>query len=318
MRPYPRLRFGETFGLLPVGERLAQAKIAVFGDPHVPKTRVGLSSLAVLRPRLSLQMWFRRLRADRRVPISNLVNRTPTPPEDGWSVRFTQVRDFRGGALSYDSHNGTDFAVPVGTVVVAAADGVVSRVLNEFHRGGLKVFVDHGRGVVTSSNHLARALVAEGTRVRRGDPIALAGVSGIDNVLFFPWTVPHVHWNVFLDGRHTDPFAEVGSDEVSMWAGGEPLPPGAASVNEPYEPSGLDEPALRDCAASCRDPARRARLAAIPDPVVLAAELLSETTYFPTRYERRPPPYLESHPRRPVLSLPFREEDYVGAWLPPV
>jgi murein DD-endopeptidase MepM/ murein hydrolase activator NlpD len=28
------------------------------------------------------------------------------------------------------------------------------------NRGGLKVFIDHGRGVVTTSNHLGRALVS--------------------------------------------------------------------------------------------------------------------------------------------------------------
>ncbi len=76
----------------------------------------------------------------------NLFNRTPTPLEDGWSVRKTQVTDFRGGTLTYDSHNGTDFAVPVGTVVVAPAPGKVLRISSEFNRGGLKVFLDHGRG----------------------------------------------------------------------------------------------------------------------------------------------------------------------------
>ena len=35
------------------------------------------------------------------------------------------ARDFLGTQLTYDSHNGTDFAIPLGTVVVAAAPGVV-------------------------------------------------------------------------------------------------------------------------------------------------------------------------------------------------
>ena len=83
-------------------------------------------------------------------------------------MRVTQVRDFRGGTLTYDSHNGTDFAVPVGTEVLAAAPGRVFRVSNEFHRGGLKVFIDHGAGLITTSNHLARSLVRPGDVVRVG------------------------------------------------------------------------------------------------------------------------------------------------------
>jgi murein DD-endopeptidase len=154
-----------------------------------------------------LRTWLGRRRADRRVPIYNLFNRTPTPIADGWSVRKTQVRDFRGGTLTYDSHNGTDFAVPPGTIVVAAAPGRVLRVSSEFNRGGLKVFVDHGRGLVTTSNHLGRALVRDGDLVRRGQPIALSGASGIDMFLMFPWNVPHVHFNVWLNGEPVDPFA---------------------------------------------------------------------------------------------------------------
>ena len=48
---------------------------------------------------------------------------------------------------------GADFAVPPGTVVVAAAAGRVLRVSSEFHRGGLKVFVDHGRGLLAHFPH---------------------------------------------------------------------------------------------------------------------------------------------------------------------
>ena len=75
------------------------------------------------------------------------------------------MEDFRGHELTYDSHNGTDFAVPVGTRVTAAADGEVIRVSNEFHRGGLKLFIDHGCGVVTSYNHLATVEVAAGDSI---------------------------------------------------------------------------------------------------------------------------------------------------------
>ena len=59
-------------------------------------------------------------------------------------MRKTQVRDFRGGTLTYDSHNGTDFATAPGTVIVAPAAARVVLVVSEFHRGGLKLLLDHG------------------------------------------------------------------------------------------------------------------------------------------------------------------------------
>lgn len=57
--------------------------------------------------------------------------------------------------------------------------GVVLRVASELLRDGLKVFIEHGRGVVTTSDHLGRSLVSQGQRVRRGEPVALSGSSGV-------------------------------------------------------------------------------------------------------------------------------------------
>ena len=73
-------------------------------------------------------------------------------------MKKTQVADFRGRDLTYDSHNGTDFAIPVGTRVLTAAAGRVVRQVSEFNRGGLKLFVDHGQGLMTCYAHLARPL----------------------------------------------------------------------------------------------------------------------------------------------------------------
>jgi murein DD-endopeptidase len=299
----------ETFGLDPLPLRAREAWLAVRGDARVPPTRFGLSSLGVLHPALSVKTWLGGRRRDRRVPISNLFNRTPTPLEQGWSVRRTQVRDFRGGTLTYDSHNGTDFAVPVGTVVVAAAPGRVLRVSSEFNRGGLKVFVDHGDGLVTTSNHLARALVAVGDRVDRGQPIALSGYSGIDALVAFPWSVPHVHLNVWLDGAYVDPFAAPG--EASLWLDGEPRPAG------PGEPRGAAETAWDEASIAagidaCLDAELRRSLAREPDPARRAMDLLFHASYYPTRFAARPALYRDAHERTPRLSLPFRGEDFLG------
>ncbi|HEX7600057.1 MAG TPA: M23 family metallopeptidase [Polyangiaceae bacterium] len=309
-----RITLFEAFGLDPLPVRAREAWLAIRGDAAVPPTRFGLSSLGIFHPALSVKTWLGLRREDRRIPISNLFNRTPTPIGQGWSVRKTQVRDFRGGTLTYDSHNGTDFAVPVGTVVTAAAPGRVLRISNEYNRGGLKVFIDHGRGLVTTSNHLARALVRVGEVVDRGEPVALSGYSGTDALVAFPWSVPHVHFNVWLDGEYVDPFAMEG--ETAMWLGGnEPHPPAAGAASGSGT-SDWSETAVGDAIAFCTDTALREELRQEPDLGQRAMNVLFHRNYYPTRFEARPPIYRETHAREPWLSLPFRAEEFVGIVFP--
>lgn len=301
----------ETFGLTPLPVRARETWLALRGDATVPPTKFGLSSLGIFHPRLSVSTWLGARRDDGRVPISNLVNRTQTPIEAGWSVKKTQVKDYRGGALSYDSHNGTDFAVPVGTIVVAPAPGRVLRVSSEFNRGGLKVFVDHGRGLVTTANHLARALVAPGDRVERGQPIALSGYSGLDGLVAFPWSVPHVHFNVWLDGAYVDPFAAPG--ETSLWlSGNEPTPPKPEDPQDGETETAWDERRVAEAIDACKDAGVREALRGERDLARRAMDVLFMRNYYPTRFSARPPLYADAHARAPWLSLPFRAEDFVG------
>jgi murein DD-endopeptidase len=311
---YTRPSLAETFGLNPLAKALREAAFAVRGDPLTPPSRFDLSSLKILMPRLSIETWLGRTRADGLAPIYNLFNHRQTPPERGWSVRVTQVRDFRGGTLTYDSHNGTDFAVPVGSEVVAAAPGRVFRVSSEFHRGGLKVFIDHGAGLITTSNHLSRALVRPGDEVRRGQPVALSGASGLDMVAAFPWTAPHVHFNVWLNGVNVDPFST--GDEPALWrAGNEPRPAARDDEGEAPPASRWDFDALEQTLAGCRDPRIRAELEGIGPAEQRAANTLFYTNYMPTRFDARPCLYHERYPRQPRLDLPL--SGFSGIVIPP-
>jgi murein DD-endopeptidase MepM/ murein hydrolase activator NlpD len=305
------LGVGEVFGLSPFPLRAREAWLAIRGDRSVPPTRFDATSLRILHPALSVRTWLGGRRADRRVPIYNLVNRTPTPIEQGWSVRKTQVRDFCGGSRTYDSHNGTDFVLPVGTIVVAPAPGKVLRVSSEFNRGGLKIFLDHGSGLATTSNHLARALVAVGQRVARGEPIALSGYSGIDALVAFPWSAPHVHFNTWLDGEYTDPFAAPG--EAPIWRdGNDPRPHAGGGEDEAYEPTEWDEEGVREAIAACRDEAVREELLREPLLDRRAMNLLFQRNYYPTRFGSRPAVIRGTHARKPRLTLPVRIEDFAG------
>ncbi len=302
----------ESLGLRPVGERARQAMIALYGAEDVPPSKMGLSSLRLLSPRLALPLWAGWFVVPRRAVITNLFNHTQTPTSEGWSVRKTQVRDFRARTLTYDSHNGTDFAIPRGTTVVSPAPARVARIDVEFNRGGLKVMLDHGEGLATCSAHLARALVREGDVLERGQPFAISGYSGLDGLASFPFGIPHVHFNTWLDGEPVDPFAADPAE--SLWLGGMPEPSiGPLDAADTYAPPEYDERAVDAMIAACPTEDVRRRLYALPTLEDRASHLVWERNYYPTRFPVPGCVYRRAHPRRPRLSMPFRASDFDGA-----
>jgi len=302
-----RLRFfGEVLGLSPLRTRLAQARIAVAGEEDVPPSSFGLSSLSQYRPRIAPRLWAGRFVVPRTALITNLYNHTQTPIMDGWSVRKTQVRDFRGRRLTYDSHNGTDFSIPVGTTVTTAAPGKVVRIVSEYNRGGLKVFVDHGGGLMTCTAHLARPLVEVGDVVGRGQPIAISGYSGLDGLITFPWGVPHIHLNVWLHARPVDPFPHRG--QPSMWHAGRVPVTVRREPTKGFQPSRFDPDAVAEGIASCRTASSRQRLSAIEPLWARGSALVAEMNYYPTRFLTFVQPYGELASRGPALDLPFTPE----------
>jgi len=290
----------EAVGLRPLLPGLRDCARAVVGDPHTPPASFGLSSLRIFRPRLGPATWAGWSRRDRRVPILNYYNRRLGDPRAPYDVRVTTARDWRGRQVTYNSHNGTDLVVPVGTPVVAPAPGRVVRVQNLMNRGGLKLMIDHGDGLVTLCGHLSRALVSRGDPVARGERIGLSGFSAVDGILFFPWVPPHVHMTVLLDGAPVDPFAADG--EVALWRGGNR--PGPA----PFERASVPWDALRDGCVDealerCADPRIRAQ---IDDPWAVVFWVL----HHPWAFEGElPVVYAEAHARAPQLDLPFAEFD---------
>ena len=303
--------FGEVMGLSPWRLRARQALIALRGEEDVPASRFGLSSLKQLRPRVALPLWLGRPVLARQAIITNLFNHRQTPIEAGWSVKKTQVEDFRGRDLTYDSHNGTDFSIPVGTTVHTPAPGVVAHIVSEFNRGGLKIFIDHGDGLMTNCAHLARSLVEVGQVLERGQPIALSGYSGLDALVTFPFATPHIHFNTWLNGEPVDPFGHHG--RPSLWLGGSlPSPPESSEPSAPFEPSVYTEARLAEAIASCKTPKVRSHLERLEAIESRAAQTIVAMNYYPTRFEKRVSPYSQVHPRVGRLDLPFSTKDFDG------
>ena len=84
-------------------------------------------------------------------------------------------------------HMGLDMAVPEGTPVHAPAAGLVTFAEPDLVLTGGTVLIDHGFGLTSSFLHMSRLDVKVGDRVKYGQVIGAAGMTGRA-------TGPHVHW----------------------------------------------------------------------------------------------------------------------------
>jgi len=114
-------------------------------------------------------------------------------------------------------HTGIDLSVPLGTPVVAAADGVVvlARPMTDTAGAlvgyGNYVIIQHDAGLKTLYGHLLTIGVKEGDRVTRGQLIGLVGSTGNS-------TGPHTHFEVRVDNSPVDPL-QLLPDAVALTTG---------------------------------------------------------------------------------------------------
>lgn len=94
-------------------------------------------------------------------------------------------------------HDGLDIGASPNAPVQAPALGRVVMVSFDSKMGNM-VKLDHGYGIETVYGHLAKSLVKEGQRVKRGDVVALVGSTGLS-------TGPHLHYMVKKNGQALDP-----------------------------------------------------------------------------------------------------------------
>lgn len=97
-------------------------------------------------------------------------------------------------------HLGTDFAAPIGTPILATADGVVTA---SARRGGNGNYVKirHNSTYETQYLHMKSRNVKVGDYVRQGDVIGWVGMTGNTSG-------PHVCYRFWKNGKQVDPFKQ--------------------------------------------------------------------------------------------------------------
>ena len=118
------------------------------------------------------------------------------PIEKGWmSSRFGRRTDPFTGKAAW--HGGVDFAGKEGANIIAVASGVVTW-SGDRHGYGNLVEINHGNGFTTRYGHNKENTVEVGDVVKKGQVVGLMGSTGRS-------TGPHVHFEVYKNGRAVDP-----------------------------------------------------------------------------------------------------------------
>lgn len=124
-----------------------------------------------------------------------------------WPVRGKVISGF-GPKDNGLKNEGINIAVPEGTSIRAAADGVVAYAGNELKGYGNLVLIRHEDGYVTAYAHASELFVKRGDTVKRGDVIAKAGQTG-------SVSSPQLHFEVRKGAVALDPMKFLSQNTAS-------------------------------------------------------------------------------------------------------
>lgn len=163
-------------------------------SPSIPSPEDTFGTLRELLSRLGNRLEKAQVDVEHR---TELVNAMPSiwPARGPLSATFGERNDpFNGGPAI---HTGIDISGDRGTPVYATGDGSVQSAGWNGDYGNM-ISVDHGYGMVTRYAHLSGYSVQAGEKVKRGEIIGFIGSTGRA-------TGPHLHYELLMNGRLTDP-----------------------------------------------------------------------------------------------------------------
>ncbi len=124
-----------------------------------------------------------------------------------WPVRGRIINNF-GARVNGSPNDGIDLAVPEGTQVRAADDGVVAYAGNELKGYGNLVLVRHSNGFVTAYANGSELLVKRNDQVHKGQVILKSGQTG--NA-----ATPQLHFEIRKNSAPVDPMQFLPADKTA-------------------------------------------------------------------------------------------------------
>ena len=120
------------------------------------------------------------------------------------------MRDLNVDWASKD-HAGLDLRAPAGTNIYAAKDGKVIKAGGPYNM----IIIKHPDGTESRYLHNERVFVKYGQEVKQGDVIGIAGRRGKTGDRHKTMT-EHLHFEILKNGKHIDPFIELGLDKSHL------------------------------------------------------------------------------------------------------
>jgi len=199
IKPYAKVSMGERLtipGNHRAPEHLAQAPTPQAAQPHtIPAKKVVVASAE------SARIATPEPRAGAEAPAKT-AEAVGALPSFRWPVKGRIIAGF-GPRPSGGQNDGINLAVPEGTPIKAADDGVVAYAGNELKGYGNLVLIRHPNGYVSAYANASELLVKRGDTIKRGQVIAHAGQTG--NV-----TSPQLHFEIRKGSTPVDPIKYLG------------------------------------------------------------------------------------------------------------
>jgi murein DD-endopeptidase MepM/ murein hydrolase activator NlpD len=168
-----------TATLAPAAAPLAAPVAPATAAPVGAVTSAAVARVAVAEPPQKARLASATTTPEEITPESptKAADATGALPTFRWPVRGRVVTGY-GAKTNGKSNDGINVAVPEGTPIKAAEDGVVAYSGNELKGYGNLVLVRHSNGYVTAYAHASELLVKRGETIKRGQVIAKSGQSG--------------------------------------------------------------------------------------------------------------------------------------------
>ena len=188
---------GRTAAAVSAPAPIAAAPVAVTQQPAAVAT--GPSTRIAAVPQQSARLAQATTNIDEK-PVetpAKISEATGALPTFRWPVRGKVITSY-GAKTNGKSNDGINLAVPEGTPIKAAEDGVVAYSGNELKGYGNLILVRHSNGYVTAYAHASELMVKRGDTIKRGQIIAKSGQSG-------EVASPQLHFEIRKGSNPVDP-----------------------------------------------------------------------------------------------------------------